>query len=220
MKKRIVALMMTAIMAVGTCCACSSSNTADTASDKGASVSVADESSKEKMTDADVDTDSESSLVKLEAVDESEVVDLGLSEEQLEEAFAFAAYNISENYFKPNDLTAESSKWTELSGWNVPYDTLMSLFGVEMSISGLSYEEVVEQAMNGLGDGGFFNLLDKSLFEYCYCVQNYDFENNYVMVDRDYAKFENLVMERLTFSDEQLALGEDVAQELSKVVEE
>ena len=60
---------------------------------------------------ADTETGTDSSLAKLEAVDASEAEAIGLSEQQLSEAFAFVAYDINENYLKPNNLSVESISW-------------------------------------------------------------------------------------------------------------
>ena len=216
MKRRLAALTMALVLGAGISCTCAASNSIDAISEED----VLTTESVEETTTNDTEISMDSSLAKLEAVDESEVAALGLSEQQISEMFAYVAYNISENYLKPNNVTVESSNWLEMSGWNDANGYLLQLFGIQFTFPSNSYDTTIEELQFAETNNDFFNILVKSIFKYCFNVQNYNFEHyDFNLIDdpTNFLNFEKFVKENLTFSDDQLKLGEEVAQEISEL---
>lgn len=164
-------------------------------------------------------------LAELVLVDEADAVEWGLSEQQFSEIYAYAAYNISENYLKPNDISSDSIAIADLGEWGMARQYMGDLIchGMINAMAGVKETESSADVINDeiqkwdTLDDPFLRILDESIFAYCYCIDGYDFtlfdigdliEGISALID---AAEENLI-----FSDEQLKLGEAVAQELEE----
>ena len=94
--------------------------------------------------------------------------------------YAYAAYNISENYLKPNDISSDSIAIADLGEW------------------GMARQYMGDLICHRMIDGYDFTLFDIGDL----------IEGTSALIDA--------AEENLTFSDEQLKLGEAVAQELEE----
>lgn len=131
--------------------------------------------------------------------------------------YAYAAYNISENYLKPNDISSDSIAIADLEEWGNAYVYMndLKVFGMANAATGCKEDEHSADVIDKIQDveyldDEFLCILNDSIFTYCYCIDGYDF-----------TLFDETVLiktaeENLTFSDEQLKLGEAMAQELEE----
>lgn len=167
----------------------------------------------------------ETELAELVLVDEADAVEWDLSEQQLSEAFAYAAYNISENYLKPNDISRDSITLSDDEGeWFMPGQYFLYLANMTPIYRAenpeISCEEIIDKAkIEDYTEDIFHYMLSESIFTYRYCIENNYFYFTHEQEDTNAEG--RILMERtienLTFSDEQLKLGEAVAQELAEV---
>lgn len=164
-------------------------------------------------------------LAELVLVDEADAVEWGLSEQQFSEMYAYAAYNISENYLKPNDISSDSIAIADLEEWGMACQYMGDLksHGMLNAMAGFKGTESSADVINDeiqkwdTLDDEFLRILDESIFAYCYSIDGYDFtlfdigdlkEGTFALIEA--------AEKNLTFLDEQLKLGEAVAQELEE----
>ena len=236
--KKMLSLVMTLVMIVSICCSCAASSNTDATPEKDSTTestketttndaSTADNTSEvvrqDSSTPAETETadtsettenTSDSSLAKLEAVDESEAVAIGLSEQQISEAFAYAAYSINEEYLKANNLTVESLSWDQTAEqWDVASFYLKNLiFYAELEPT--TCNDLFAMLKDGFAPNNYLlGLISESLFRYCYYIDNYKLDNLDIFRD----DLNKISLDNLTFSEEQLILGEEVAQEISEL---
>lgn len=216
--KKMLSLVMTLVMVVSICCSCAASSNADATQKKDSTTESTKETTTNDTSTADTsettENTSDSSLAKLEAVDESEAVAIGLSEQQISEAFAYAAYSINEEYLKANNLTVESLSWDQTAEqWDVASFYLKNLiFYAELEPT--TCNDLFAMLKDGFAPNNYLlRLISESLFRYCYYIDNYKLDN--LDIFRDDLK--KISLDNLTFSEEQLKLGEEVAQEISEL---
>ncbi len=235
--KKMLSLVMTLVMVVSICCSCAASSNTDTTPEKDSTTestketttndtSTADTSEvvrQDSSTPAETETadtsettenTSDSSLAKLEAVDESEAVAIGLSEQQISEAFAFVAYNISKNSNSEKflDLNYSDKDWYDA----ICYLDILKTLGAMNSIKQISAQKLIDenQAILPHVSNEDLQLIIENLFAYCYAIKHFDFSE--LLFDENNT-LQDTISNNLTFSEEQLKLGEEVAQEISEL---
>lgn len=155
-------------------------------------------------------------LAELKAAEKTEVVAIGLSRQQLSEAFALAAYGIDENYLKPNGLASDSITWDQTAEqWDV-----LSYYLKELIFYAGLEPATCDELLSEMGDAFapsnlILRSVSENIFRYCYAIQNYDLNNLDIFRD----EWKEMTMENITFSDEQMQLGEKVAREISEMAE-
>lgn len=209
---------MALVLGAGISCTCAASDSTEAVSEEDVSTTE----SVEETTTNDIETSVDSSLAKLEAVDKSEVAALGLSGQQLSEAFAFAAYDINENYLKPNNLSIESISWenvTPLQWSNGIFYATEIYFQYTDAIDNHTFSTYTD-LFNNIKEANSFStnellLSVEDLFRYCSKIDNYDLFD-FVRIT-DVSDMKDLLSDNLIFSDDRMKLGEKVAQEISEL---
>ena len=127
-----------------------------------------------------------------------------------------ATYGINEDYLKPNDLAFDSITWDQTAE---QWDTF-SYYLKELIFNAGLESTTCDKLLSEMGDAFapsniILRSVSENVFRYCYAIQNYDL--NKLDIFRD--EWKEITMENITFSDEQMQLGEKVAQEISEIEE-
>ena len=189
MKRRLAALTMAFVLGASISCMCAASDTADT----------------------DI---SETVVQETASSDENESTDPILSDENIDKLYALVAYNINHEYLEPNDMAKVQFKWpTDIAEWVL----------IERSLRlALTDDGNLKLGSSFIGgDGGnllnskdnldLINIIYTSLYK---TYKQYFSEYDDSTFSRELWK-DNLP-QNVTFSADQLELGEEISQEIDE----
>lgn len=190
MKRRLAALTMAFVLGAGISCTSSASDTTDT------------------DTSETVEQDTTAS-------EESESINPILSDENIDKLYALVAYNINHEYLEPNDMTKVEFKWfSSYDEWLLLTESLIISFAAEDSTvsDGLIYIGNSREYLENADNLELIAIVFSSLYNsYKLYFSNYD-SNDFKLLD-----WQTQLVENVTFSADQLKLGEKVAQEISEL---
>lgn len=224
MKKRLITLVMALVMVVSICCSCAAASDSKTTTNKDSDVSTT-ESTKESPTITDNDTGTDeisdsarqdsSTPAETETADTTETTNPILSDENIDKLYALVAYNINHEYLEPNDMAKVQFKWfTSYNEWLLLTESLVISFADQDSTmtDGLSYIGNSGEYLENTDNLELIAIVFTSLYN-----SYKSYFSNYNLSDFEFLDWQTPLVKNVTFSADQLKLGEEVAQEISEL---
>ena len=224
MMKKITALALALVMVVSICCSCAASSSTDATPEKDSTT----ESTKETTT-TDTSTTDTSEVVRQDSstpaetetadtTETDEVTDPILSDENIDKLYALVAYNINHEYLEPNNMAKVEFKWLTEDEWFILTASLETSFNSQINPepninNGMNVLSI--SAANYLGYNDTLDLIALIFKDIFYSYQKYF--TQYPTDEFLNVNWEEQIPKNVSFSEDQLKLGEEVAQEISEL---
>lgn len=218
MMKKLTALALTIVMVLSICCSCAASSNTDAAPETTESTKETTTIDSSTTDTSEVVRQDSSTPAETETADTSDTTEATnpiLSDENIDKLYALVAYNINHEYLEPNDMTKVEFKWfSSYDEWLLLTESLIISFAAEDSTvsDGLSYIGNSREYLENADNLELIAIVFTSLYDsYKLYFSSYD-SNDFKLLD-----WQTSLVKNVTFSADQLKLGEEVAQEISEL---